>query len=82
MAGAYINCWVNFALEEGAEVLARHYVEKAGRVVTKVDEVFWVEREDYEGEESLQYFDEASEEGVSVVLHLYPPDEANGFSEV
>jgi hypothetical protein len=66
---------VNFALKDGAELLARHYVEDAGWVVTTIDDTSWVEEEQYEGEESLQYYREALEDGVSVVFHMYPPED-------
>ena len=71
MIGAHVNCWINFPQRDGAELLAKHYVEQYGWEVTQVDEVSWVEREQYEADDSLQYFREAMEDGVSVVLHMY-----------
>jgi hypothetical protein len=74
-SGAYVNCWVNFALEDGARVLAKYYVEDAGWAVIRIDNVSSVEEEQYEGEESLQYFREAMEDGVSIVYYMYPKDD-------
>ena len=73
--GAYVNCWVNFALEVGAELLARHYVEQDGWKVSAVEERNWVEREQYEEDpETLAYYEEAEQDGISLAFYLWPKD--------
>jgi hypothetical protein len=71
--GAYVNCWVNFQIEDGAELLARFYIEEAGWLPAETEEARWVEEEDYEDEpELLQYFREAEQDGASFVFYSWP----------
>ena len=74
--GAYVTCWINFALQDGAELLAKHYISEAGWTPGDVEEVQIVERDHYAGEPELQYFDEAAKDGASFVFHTYPLDDA------
>jgi hypothetical protein len=70
--GAYVSCWVNFKIRDGAELLAKHYVEQAGWVTEEVEEAKWVERDDYENDsENSQYFTEAEDDGASFVFHSW-----------
>lgn len=74
--GAYVSCWINFALRDGAELLARHYIEAEGWKVLNVEEWNLSKREHYEDEEeSLQYFLEAENDGASFVFHEYPEED-------
>lgn len=74
-AGAYVNCWIDYADEEGAEVLARHYLTEAGWLPGKTEDVGYLERDGCsEDEHDLQCFDEAVEYGSSLCFHLYPPE--------
>jgi hypothetical protein len=70
--GAYISCWVNYPHEEGALVLAKHYIKSEGWQCRAVNEKKWVRRSDYEGDESLRYYEEAANDGSSFVFHVYP----------
>jgi len=64
--GAYVSCWVNFLIDDGAEHLAKFYVEKAGWIPEETQDARWVERTDYEGDpETLQFFLEAEADGAS-----------------
>ena len=80
--GAYVNCWINFPLEDGAELLARFYIGEAGwEPGEKVDQR-WVEEEDYADEpEWMQYFREAEEDGASFVFYSWPIDEGEEGGE-
>ncbi len=70
--GAYVNCWVNFQLQDGAELLARFYIEEAGWVPGEIEDVSWVEEEDYRDRpEFMQYFREAEQDGASFVFHSW-----------
>lgn len=74
--GAYVSCWVDFALREGAEVLARHYIREQGWAPGRIDEMRWVERTDYARDpENVVYFDEAKQEGASFVIHMWSTEE-------
>ncbi|HEX4948489.1 MAG TPA: hypothetical protein VFZ34_17580 [Blastocatellia bacterium] len=70
--GAYINCWINFNLADGAKLLARYYIEKRGWIATRKTDERWVEKEDYEPTpEWGVYFSEAEESGACFVFHTY-----------
>ena len=72
-AGAYVSCWIDFQLRDGAELLARHYLEKDGWTPGKLEgEARWCEEEHYAGTAELQYFREAEEFGACFVYHSYP----------
>lgn len=70
--GAYISCWVNYPHEEGALVLAKHYVRGAGWRCRSVLDRKWVRRSDYSKHDSLKYYNEAAKDGSSFVFHNYP----------
>jgi hypothetical protein len=73
--GAFINVFVTEPSEELA--LARAYVEiaEAGWTVESVESVNWVTRDDYaEDPTGVEYFDQASLDGVAIVVHTYRTD--------
>ena len=82
IGGAYVNCWIQYAWQDGAEVLARYEVEKEW-TITEVEEVFWVEMGDYEDDpDNREYFLQAQIDGGCFVYHQYPldaPDEDADF---
>jgi hypothetical protein len=81
--GAYINCWVNFQLEEGAEHLAKFYIEQAGWAPEETEESKWVERESYDDEpEGLQYFLEAEADGASFVFNSWDIEDQEDEGQV
>ncbi|WP_416666697.1 hypothetical protein [Egbenema bharatensis] len=71
--GAYANCWIDFKQRDGAEVLARYYIEESGWISEAIEEEDWVEEKDYaDNPEVLEYFQEAREDGMCIVFHVYP----------
>jgi hypothetical protein len=77
--GAYINCWINFLIDDGAEHLAKFYVEKAGWHPEETQDARWVVREDYEDDaETLQFFLEAEANGASLLINQW---DINGEDE-
>ena len=71
--GAYANCWIDFKQRDGAEVLARYYIEESGWISEAIEEEDWVEEADYADDpEVLSYFQEAKEDGMCIVFHVYP----------
>ena len=71
--GAYVNCWIDFALENGAVELAKFYIKQNGWKPHKIiDENVWFDKEDCETTEQKIYFDEAIECGATLVWHKYP----------
>jgi len=45
VGGAYVNCWILYAWQDGAEHLAKFEVEKEW-VITDTEEISWYEVED------------------------------------
>jgi len=72
--GAYVHCLIDFVQQEGAEHLARYYLEQDGWQALETEEVRIIERSDYEDDlKYLQYFNEAEEDGCSFIYYGYPP---------
>ncbi|WP_299873591.1 hypothetical protein [uncultured Cocleimonas sp.] len=75
LGGAYVNAYINFKDEEGAEVIARYYIEDAGWYAEETDEVSWVFKGDLKkSEERYQYFKEAKASGSCLVFNTWPID--------
>ncbi len=73
--GAYVNAYIDFKEEEGAEVIARYYIEDAGWYAEETDEVSWLTEKDIKkNEEDYQYFKEAKECGSSLVFNTWSID--------
>ena len=73
--GAFVNVWIDYADQEGAEVLARHYVKLAGWLPQQVEDVRCPAATDYAADDDLRlYFDEAVGHGYCVSFHLYTED--------
>ena len=71
-AGAYVSCWINFRLGEGALELAKFYVRNEGWRIRSVTEKRWIERVGDVPVGSRQYFKEAKKDGASFIFHRYP----------
>jgi hypothetical protein len=68
--GAYVSCWVNFQLQDGAELLAKYYIEQAGWLPEEVEDATWVVGEDYADDpKNVLYYSEAESDGASFVFH-------------
>lgn len=68
--GAYVSCWVNFQLEDGAELLAKYYIDQAGWLPEEVEDAAWVEADGYADDpKHALYYAEAETEGVTLVFH-------------
>ena len=67
---AYVSCWVNFQIQDGAEVLAMHYIERAGWLPEEVEDAVWVVGDDYDDDhKNALYYSEAEREGAALVFH-------------
>src|SRR5437773_12527781 len=70
--GAYVNCFVNFALPRGAEVVAKDCVTQNGWVVTRKIVIKSVTKKDSKGDKLFErYFNEATRLGVSTAFFCY-----------
>ena len=47
IGGAYVNCWILFAWQDGAEHLAKYEIEKEW-IITETDDISWVESDDFD----------------------------------
>jgi hypothetical protein len=57
ISGAYVNCWINFQLQDGAILLAKYYVEQENWFIEKIDEISWVAEDEFEDDRTaLDYF--------------------------
>lgn len=71
--GAYVNCWINFLIEDGAVELAKFYIRENGWIPLEIsEENLWFDVDDCETTEQKQYFSEAEEFGASLVWYYYP----------
>jgi hypothetical protein len=67
---AYVSCWVNFQLQDGAELLARHYIDQAGWLPEEVEDAVWVVDDDYaDDKKNALYYSEAETDGAALVFH-------------
>jgi hypothetical protein len=70
--GAYVNCWILYAWQDGAEHLARYEVEKEW-TITETEEISWYEINDFdELDEDKQYFLQSQIDGGCFVYYYYP----------
>jgi hypothetical protein len=67
---AYVSCWVDFLLEDGAELLAKHYIDQAGWLPEEVEDAVWVVGDDYaDDHKNALYYSEAQSVGAALVFH-------------
>jgi hypothetical protein len=70
--GAYVDCWILYAWEDGAEYLARYEVGKEW-IILEEEGRWWVESEDLlDGDPNREYFDQAVIDGGTFVYNTYP----------
>jgi hypothetical protein len=84
--GAYVSCWIQGGDRYGAEARARELIEEYGWSVEALEEGAVVTREAYgEGDEDLEFFEQALVEGEVLVFNTWPrseeDDEGEGFEE-
>jgi hypothetical protein len=75
-SGAYVSCWVNFRLYEGALELARFYVKEQGWSVQSVDSHTWLNGPSHAQRGTVRHYREALQVGASFVFHEYSAREA------
>ena len=75
-AGAYVSCWINFPLYEGALELAKYYVRAEGWSVRAVDSHAWINGPQHASRGTVRYYRKALKEGAALVFHHYSRPEA------
>ncbi len=71
VTGAYVAAWIDFKRRDGAELLARHYIEQAGWSVESVEKVLYSEESDYAGTPEMTYFRQAQAAGASFFFETF-----------
>jgi hypothetical protein len=70
--GAYVNCWILYAWQDGAEVLARYEVEKEW-IITETVAVSWYDPgEILKSDDHFEYYEQATIDGGVFVYDTYP----------
>ncbi|HEX5009452.1 MAG TPA: hypothetical protein VFY71_03550 [Planctomycetota bacterium] len=69
--GAYVCCWIDFPIQDGALHLAKFYIRQAGYRPRTVQERTWIEPWE-QSPKVAKYFREAKEDGASFVFERYP----------
>ena len=70
--GAYATIFINFKEIDGAYVLAKHYIEEEGWIITELeDEYFIINSVEDMAEGYQQYYDEVFEYGYSLIFNTY-----------
>jgi TRAP-type mannitol/chloroaromatic compound transport system substrate-binding protein len=78
-AGAFVNCWIDFRERQGAEQLAKFYLDQEGWKYEETTDAKWVQKQSYDDNpEGLKRFLEAESDSASFVIHQWP---ANGQNE-
>jgi len=78
IGGAYVNCCILYAWQDGAETLAKYEVEKEW-IITDTEEISWYEINDFTDEhDDKEYVDQAMVDGGCFVYNKYPVDARDG----
>lgn len=70
--GAYVDCWILYAWQDGAEHLAKYEVEKEWTIVEHVGSSWWEDEDIAKDDEDRQYFEQALIDGGTFVYNMYP----------
>ena len=82
VGGAYVNCWILFAWQDGAELLAKHEVEKEW-TITEPPEISWYDPGDIEPDNpSWEYYEQATIDGGCFVFHTYDDDDEEADEDI
>ena len=70
--GAFVNCWIDFREQEGAEHLAKFYLDQEEWQYEKTQEATWVEKQDYDDDpEGAEHFSEAETNSACFVVNQW-----------
>jgi hypothetical protein len=73
--GGFINLWVNSGDYDDALSKAKEYIHREGWIILKIKDHFLADRDQYKSiPESLECFDQATEEGISAFFYTWPLD--------
>jgi|SRR5215831_1656667 hypothetical protein len=82
VGGAFVNCWIERADLDEAAAVASKMIEEQGWSIVKASQMQPVDRAFYaDGDEGLQYFEQALIDKEVLVFFAYPAGE-DGLDEV
>ena len=70
--GAYVSCWVKERYKDVATKKASDFIESQSWKIVNIEKVHIVDRELYERDANIQYYDEADQDGEAYVFHRWP----------
>ena len=74
--GAYVAVFINYQDYDGAVELAKYYIESNDWKILQLEEEYWIlESQDDVNQDNLEYYEEASQTGYSVIFNLYESDD-------
>ena len=75
--GAFVCCWIERATQAEAVAVAKDMIAHRKWTIEALDEAKPIFRRDYEdGDDGLQYFEQAEIDSEVLVFHKYPRGEA------
>ena len=72
VAGAFVNCWINFKDYEASCELAKWYIKTNSWKVKRFFEASELKKKECEPED-IKYYKEAKKYSYCIVYHTYPP---------
>lgn len=75
VAGAFINCWMNYSNIERAQVIAEKMIDESGWEITSLDNVEIITRAFYDNDvhdPHVHYFDQAEIDNEVIAIFTYP----------
>ncbi|HNQ21759.1 MAG TPA: hypothetical protein PKK06_01550 [Phycisphaerae bacterium] len=72
--GAYVACWIKEQTRPNALHIAKGYIQEDGWRYVCLEEQCPVRRADYEGDERLEYYDQAVIDEHVFIVHTFPPE--------
>jgi hypothetical protein len=71
MAGAYVNCYINFKNYALSEKLAKIFIKEEGFIPEKKTDAWIIQKKHLKTKKQKQYYGEAIKYGYSRVFHLW-----------
>ena len=72
IAGAYVNCWINFKDYEASEKLAKMLIKEQGWLAEKKTDESKIQKKLLRNQKQKRYYAEAIKYGYTLVFHIWP----------
>ena|SRR3712207_1313135 len=74
IAGAYVNCWIQFKDFEAAEKLAKLLIREQGWIPEQRTDASIIQKKGLKTKKDKQFYSEAIQYGYTLVFHMWPKD--------